>query len=152
MKKTEYFDSDSDSDCSSMSGSKHVQWANDLVEIRYFSTPHDFKDSFRKKIRKIKEKASELTDKPLKIITSMGEVSATIFQHGLEFISKHHGPHGSFDTDLVSYEDIEEEWDRLFERYAVPTSETHYKNDKNMWKDALSLYFDIKQIDKNNIF
>lgn len=134
MKKPEkdYFDSDSDSDCSSISGSpKHVQWANDLVEIRYFSTPHDFKGTFRKKIKKIKEKASELTDKPLRIITSMGEVSATIFQHGLEFISKHHGPHGSFDTDLVSYEDLEEEWDRLFERYAVPTTEC-CKEDKNM--------------------
>lgn len=119
----EDYDSDTESDCSSNGGSKRVQWAEDLVEIRYFSTPHDFKKSFRKKIRKIKEKAGELSDKPLKIITSMGEVSATIFQHGLEFISKHHGPHGSFDTDLVSYEDLEQEWDRLFKLYAVPTTE-----------------------------
>jgi hypothetical protein len=126
-------DSDTESDCSN--GSKRVQWADDLVEIRYFSTPIDFKKSFRKKIRKIKEKAGELTDKPLKIITSMGEVSATIFQHGLEFISKHHGPHGSFDTDLVSYEDLEQEWDRLFELYAVPTTEGHER---------------IEQLDKNN--
>ncbi|EDO35266.1 predicted protein [Nematostella vectensis] len=103
--------------------SKRVQWADDLVEIHYFAQPHDFRKSFRKKIRKIKEKAGELTDKPLKIITNVGEVSATIFQHGLEFISKHHGPHGSFDTDLVTYEELEREWDRLFKLYAVPTKQ-----------------------------
>lgn len=97
---------------------KRVQWAVNLEEVRYFVPPNRLRKSFKKKMTKIRRKASEITDKPLRIITSMGELSANAVQNGLEFILRH-GQSGSFDAERVTYEDLIKEWDKLFETSGV---------------------------------
>ena len=93
---------------------KKVQWADNLEEVRYFVPPNRLRKNFKRKMTKIRQKASEITDKPLRIITSMGELSANAVQNGLEFILRH-GQSGSFDAERVTYEDLIKEWDKLFE-------------------------------------
>ncbi|KAJ7370967.1 hypothetical protein OS493_028627 [Desmophyllum pertusum] len=100
--------------CNGSPDKKAVQWADNLEEVRYFVPPNRLRKSFKKKMTKIRRKASEITDKPLRIITSMGELSANAVQNGLEFILRH-GQSGSFDAERVTYEDLIKEWDKLFE-------------------------------------
>lgn len=102
---------------------KRVQWAVNLEEVRYFVPPNRLRKSFKKKMTKIRRKASEITDKPLRVITSMGELSANAVQNGLEFILRH-GQSGSFDADRVTYEDLIKEWDKLFEIHGVGNDES----------------------------
>lgn len=82
---------------------------------------------------KIRRKASEITDKPLRIITSMGELSANAVQNGLEFILRH-GQSGSFDADRVTYEDLIKEWDKLFDINAVGSEESTDEEDEEKVK------------------
>ena len=97
---------------------KKVQWAENLEEVRYFVPPNKLRKSFKKRMTKICRKASEITDKPIRIITNMGELSANAVQNGIEFILRH-GQSGSFDAENVTYEDLIKEWDKLFQMNAT---------------------------------
>ena len=89
---------------------KRVQWSEELEEIHYFYVPPDScRKSFKQRVKKLRQKAFELTDKPLKIIIKIGEA-------GLEFMTRV-GPSGSFESNEVTFEDLDKEWDRLFELY-----------------------------------
>lgn len=107
---------------------KKVQWAENLEEVRYFIPPNKLRKSFKKRMTKICRKASEIKDKPFRIITSMGELSANAVQNGIEFILRH-GQSGSFDADNVTYEDLIEEWDKLFEISAATNEEADSTDD-----------------------
>ena len=104
-------------------GDKKVQWAENLEEVRYYVPPNSLRKNFKKRMSKIRRKASEITDKPLRIITSMGELSANAVQNGLEFILRH-GQSGSFDAERVTYEDLIKEWDKLFEMSAAANEDS----------------------------
>ena len=119
--------------CGNVSPDKRVQWADNLEEVRYFVPPNRLRKSFKKKMTKIRRKASEITDKPLRIITSMGELSANAVQNGLEFILRH-GQSGSFDADRVTYEDLIKEWDKLFEINAASNEESTDEEDEEKLK------------------
>ena len=111
-------------------GEKKVQWAENLEEVRYYVPPNSLRKSFKKRMTKIRRKASEITDKPLRIITSMGELSANAVQNGLEFILRH-GQSGSFDAENVTYEDLIKEWDTLFEISAAANEEDSTDDDED---------------------
>lgn len=119
--------------CGNVLPDKRVQWADNLEEVRYFVPPNRLRKSFKKKMTKIRRKASEITDKPLRIITSMGELSANAVHNGLEFILRH-GQSGSFDADRVTYEDLIKEWDILFEIAAVGNEESTDEEDEEKLK------------------
>lgn len=92
---------------------KRVQWSNELEEIHYFYVPPDScKKSIKQRVKRLRQKAFELTDKPLKIILKIGEA-------GLEFMAKV-GPSGTFESNEVVFEDLDKEWDKLFELYGSP--------------------------------
>ena len=118
------------SDHGSYNGEKKVQWAENLEEVRYYVPPGSLRKSFKKRMTKIRRKASEITDKPLRIITSMGELSANAVQNGLEFILRH-GQSGSFDAENVTYEDLIKEWDKLFEISAAANEEDSTDDDED---------------------
>ena len=89
---------------------KRVQWSEELEEIHYFYVPPDScKKSIKERVKKLRQKAFELTDKPLKIIVKIGEA-------GLEFMAKV-GASGSFESNEVTFDDLDKEWDKLFELY-----------------------------------
>lgn len=115
----------------SCNGDKKVQWAENLEEVRYYVPPNNLRKSFKKKMTKIRRKASEIKDKPLRIITNMGELSANAVQNGLEFILRH-GQSGSFDADRVTYEDLIKEWDELFENFAGANEESTDDDDEDV--------------------
>lgn len=112
---------------------KKVQWAENLEEVRYYVPPSSLKKGFKKRMTKIRRKASEITDKPLRIITSMGELSANAVHNGLEFILRH-GHSGSFDAERVTYEDLIKEWDKLFESSAGATDDSTDDDDEEKQK------------------
>lgn len=115
----------------SCNGDKKVQWAENLEEVRYYVPPNNLRKSFKKKMTKIRRKASEITDKLLRIITNMGELSANAVHNGLEFILRH-GQSGSFDADRVTYEDLIKEWDELFENFAGANEESTDDDDEDV--------------------
>lgn len=117
-------------DNSVYNGDKKVQWAENLEEVRYFVPPNNLRKSFKKRMSTIRRKASEISDKPLRIITSMGELSANAVQNGLEFILRH-GQSGSFDAENVTYEDLIKEWDKLFELSAATNGEESTDDDED---------------------
>lgn len=109
---------------------KKVQWAENLEEVRYYVPPNNLRKSFKKRMTKIRRKASEITDKPLRIITNMGELSANAVQNGLEFILRY-GQSGSFDAERVTYEDLIKEWDKLFEINAIENEDDSTDDDED---------------------
>lgn len=89
---------------------KRVQWSEELEEVHYFYVPTEScRKSIKERVKKIMQKALELTDKPLKIIVKIGEA-------GLEFITRI-GASGSFESNEVTFDDLDKEWDKLFELY-----------------------------------
>ena len=116
--------------CGNVLPDKKVQWADNLEEVRYFVPPNSLRKGFKKKMTKIRRKASEITDKPLRVITSMGELSVNAVQNGLEFILRH-GQSGSFDAERVTYEDLIKEWDKLFEINSGSEETTDDDEDEN---------------------
>ena len=125
---------------------KRVQWADNLEEIRYFIPPSSLGKTFKNQMKKIKRKASEITDKPLRVITTFGELSANVVQNGLELILRQ-GQSGSFDANRLTYEDLIKEWDKLFEQLGeeeVVTDDDECDKPKPQqcsWAVSWSLFF-----------
>lgn len=95
---------------------KKVQWAEDLEEVYYFVTPRSLREDFKKKIKKLKRKACEISDKPIRIITTVGEASTSM----LDFLTSY-SQSGTFETDLLSYEELDKECEKLFEMCEIRT-------------------------------
>ena len=89
---------------------KRVQWADELESVCYFVTPRSLREDLKKKIKKLKKIAGELTERPVRAISQFGEASISAF----DFITNY-GQSGSFDTKMLTYEDLVKECDRLFE-------------------------------------
>lgn len=87
---------------------KSVQWSNDLEEVRYYVPKRSRSESIRRRIRKVKQRAEKITDKPL------NSLNETLVKR-LYYVRKNGSCSFSLDNGLQSFEEYNKQWDLLFE-------------------------------------
>lgn len=99
---------------------RRVRWSIDLEEVHYFvPLPQKTHGGWKKKMKCFKEKALDLTHKPMILLCDFYDSNTVHLLHsGLEsLVRKVNGR-----SDSVDFEDIREinkPWDELFEQYTT---------------------------------
>lgn len=99
---------------------RRVRWSIDLEEVHYFvPLPQKTHASWKKKMKCFKEKALDLTHKPMILLCDFYDSNTVQLLHsGLEsLVRKVNGRSDS--VDLEDIRDINKPWDELFQQYTV---------------------------------
>ena len=99
---------------------RRVRWSIDLEEVHYFvPLPQKTQSGWKKKMKCFKEKALDLTHKPMILLCDFYDSNtAHLFHSGLEsLIRKVNGRSDSVDFEDIR--DINKPWDELFEQYTA---------------------------------
>ena len=95
---------------------KSVQWSDDLEEVRYFVPHRSRSESIKRKFKKVKKRAENLTEQPLaRVLTSFRESKVK----RLRLIGRRSNCF-SLDSGMQNFEEYNKQWDRLFEMYSSP--------------------------------
>jgi len=99
---------------------RRVRWSIDLEEVHYFvPLPQKTHGRWKKKMKCFKEKALDLTHKPMILLCDFYDSNTVHLLHsGLEsLVRKVNGRSDSVDFDDIR--DINKPWDELFEQYTT---------------------------------
>lgn len=99
---------------------RRVRWSIDLEEVHYFvPLPEKTQGRWKKKMKCFKEKALDLTHKPIILLCDFYDSNTVhLFHSGLEsLVRKVNGRSDSVDFEDIR--DINKPWDELFEQYTA---------------------------------